>query len=364
MTSKLNVAVLYGGPSGEHEISLRSAASVLTHLNKENYQLFPIGIDKSGACFYTPIETLPSYETSVPVQTPHSQPLAGLVVNGRFVMDVDVVFPVVHGPLLEDGALQGVLELAQVAYVGSNVLSSAICMDKDISRRLTQIEGIQSAPYHTISMHTPDAEKKTKSEQIVRDFGLPVFVKPCCMGSSVGIHKVSALSALTAAIQDALRFDEVAVIEQAVQGLEIELAVLENIEPHLPPLVSVPGELKVSHPDGFYSYHAKYIDSDLTELCVPADLPPAMVDALTHTAARVFTLLKCKGMARIDFFVNVETNTLFFNEANTLPGFTSISMYPRLWQASGLPYDQLLDKLIALACMTQKNKQKRIRDYQ
>ncbi|MCX7115254.1 MAG: D-alanine--D-alanine ligase [Gammaproteobacteria bacterium] len=364
MTSKLNVAVLYGGPSGEHEVSLRSAASVLTHLNKDNYHLFPIGIDKSGACFYNPIETLLPCEASIPVQTPHSTPLSGLLINGRFVMDVDVVFPVVHGPLLEDGALQGILELAQVAYVGSNVLSAAVCMDKDISRRLTRLEGIQSAQYQTLSIHNSPAETKERGMRILQEFGLPVFVKPCCMGSSVGIHKVSEPSMLNAAITDALRFDETILIEQAVQGLEIEVAVLENIDPHLPPLVSVPGELKISHPDGFYSYHAKYIDSDLTELCVPADLPATLIDELSHTAAHIFTLLKCKGMARIDFFVNVDTHTLYFNEANTLPGFTSISMYPRLWQASGLPYDKLLDKLIALACMTQQNKQKRIRDYQ
>lgn len=364
MTQRLRVVLLYGGPSGEHEISLRSAASVLAHLATDKYQVIPIGIDKQGCCFYTPVEQLAPYHDSLPVKLATSESLPGLCINGRFVIDTDVVFPVVHGPLLEDGALQGIFELAQVAYVGSNVLSSSICMDKDISRRLVKPIGVQFAKYEALSIHASLETKQAFHEKLIRTFKFPMFVKPCCMGSSVGIHKVSQESELESAIQDAFHFDETVLVEEGLVGREIELAVLENEQPDLPPQVSKPGELKIHHPDGFYSYAAKYLDSEQTELIAPADLPAPIVEQLQMLSASIFTTLKCKGMARVDFFVNTESGAIYFNEINTLPGFTSISMYPRLWQASGISYVQLIDQLIALACANFHTKKQLVRDFQ
>jgi D-alanine-D-alanine ligase len=364
MNQRLRVALLYGGPSGEHEIALRSAASVLSHLCTDRYQIIPIGMDKKGCCFYTPYEQLCTYKESLPVKIATSEPLPGLTANGKFVIDTDVVFPIVHGPLLEDGALQGLLELSQVAYVGSGVLASAIGMDKDITRRLVGLDGIQFAKYRALSIHAQEGEKLEFYKMIARELDFPVFVKPCCMGSSVGIHKVTEENKLEAAVQNAFHYDETILVEQNVVGKEIEIAVLENEQAHLPPLVSMPGELKIHHPDGFYSYAAKYIDSEQTELCIPANLADNLIKQLQASAATIFTRLKCKGMARVDFFVNDQTSEIYFNEINTLPGFTSISMYPRLWEASGLEYTQLIDKLIQLACSNYHIKQQLVRDYQ
>lgn len=364
MNQRLRVVLLYGGPSGEHEIALRSAASVLAHLNTERYQIIPIGMDKNGCCFYTPYEQLCTYKESLPVKIATSEPLPGLTINGRFVIETDVVFPIVHGPLLEDGALQGLLELSQVAYVGSGVLASAIGMDKDMTRRVLALDGIKFAKYRSLSIHAPAQEKLEFYNQISQEFNFPVFVKPCCMGSSVGIQKVTEKNKLEAAVQNAFHYDETILVEQGIVGKEIELAVLENDQPHLPPLVSLPGELKIHHADGFYSYTAKYIDSNQTELCIPAHLSADVIKQLQISAAYIFTRLKCKGMARVDFFVNEQTAEIHFNEINTLPGFTSISMYPRLWEASGRSYTELIDKLIQLACSNYHAKQQLVRDYQ
>lgn len=363
MTKKQNIAVLYGGPSSEHEISLRSAASVISHLDKSRYQIYPIGIDKAGCCYYNPLEAILPCLANLPVKTPVASPLPGLLHHGKFALDVDVVFPVVHGPLLEDGALQGMLELADVAYVGSGVLSSAVCMDKDLSRKLVAPDEIQATPYLVISIHDTPTQKQTLMDQAIHEFGYPLFVKPCHLGSSVGIHKVKQACELPSAIEDAFRFDDTVLIEKAVDGLEVELAVLENSEAPTSPLVSVPGSLTVSHPDGFYSYQAKYIDSDFTTVEIPANLPESMQNALKQKAGKIFTRLKCQGMARVDFFVDVKAEAIYFNEVNTLPGFTSISMYPQLWEASGLAYDKLLDKLITLASLNHQRKQQKLKDY-
>lgn len=364
MNQRLRVALLYGGPSGEHEISLRSAASVLAKLSRDKYQIIPIGIDKKGYCYYTPVESLQIYLESLPIRIEESEPLPGLIINGHFVIDADVVFPIVHGPLLEDGTLQGILDFSGIAYVGCGVLSSAICMDKDITRRLIKLEEIPCAKYLTLSAHASIQEKHNFYETIYQHLQFPVFVKPCCLGSSVGISKVKSTDELEHAILVAFRYDETIIVEEGIKGREIELAILENAETHLPPLVSVPGELLVHHQDGFYSYNAKYVESDQTELIIPADLSLELVQRLQTMAAKIFTKLKCKGLARVDFFVNEETNSIYFNEINTLPGFTSISMYPRLWAESGIEYSVLLDKLIQLSLANYHYKQQLLRDYQ
>jgi D-alanine-D-alanine ligase len=354
MSKPINVVLLYGGKSGEHEISLISAASVFAYLNAEKYTLIPIAMDKEGQFHLHQQADLLTYKDKLPVITAKSTPLPSLFINGRLAVDADVVFPVVHGPLYEDGCLQGLLELAGVAYVGCDVLSSAIGMDKDMARRIACINGLKAARYKVLSWHSGANQRQEFCNEVAADLGWPLFVKPCSLGSSVGIHKAKNMTELMAAVNDALRYDEEILVEEFIQGLEIELAVLENAVPCAPPRVSVSGEIKVNHPDGFYSYTAKYLESGQTDLIIPAPVSDKINVQLKEAAADIFTRLKCKGMARVDFFVNTNTGDIYFNEINTLPGFTSISMYPKLWQATGLSYPDLLDELINIA-MTHQN---------
>lgn len=355
--------LLYGGKSGEHEVSLMSAASVLTHLNASKYQIIPIGIDKEGCFFQNDYEELLNFPHSLPVSTAKSRPLPSLLIDGRLAIPADIIFPVVHGPLYEDGCIQGLFKLANVAYVGCDVLASSVGMDKDIARRLAA-DGARSARYHMLSWHSSEQERQQFCQHTARELGWPLFVKPCSLGSSVGIHKASNLAELNAAVADALRYDDTILVEEFLKGREIELAVLENHNPAHGPLVSVAGEIKVHHPDGFYSYTAKYLESGQTELIAPAPLSEQLLAKLQTTAATIFMRLKCKGMARVDFFVNDETGEIYFNEINTLPGFTSISMYPRLWQLSGLNYSDLLDRLVELAQIHQNCRRHIVTDYQ
>lgn len=362
--AKIKLALLYGGKSGEHEISLISAASVLQNLDSTKYQIIPIAIDKEGCFYQNDYAELIAYRESLPIVTDKSQALPCLLINGKLAVDVDVVFPVVHGPLYEDGCLQGLLELASAAYVGCDVLSSAIGMDKDMTRRLVCDENLLSARYCILSWYTSAAEKQQICHQAVADWGWPLFVKPCSTGSSVGIQKVQNLAQLISAVDDALCYDETILIEEGLVGREIELAVLENTDPLSPPRVSVAGEICVFHADGFYSYAAKYLQSSETKIQIPASLGEELVSRLRIAAAEIFMRLKCKGMARVDFFVNEQNNTIYFNEINTLPGFTSISMYPKLWQASGLIYPHLLDELINLAIKHQQCRRQLVTNYQ
>lgn len=364
MSKPVNLVLLYGGKSGEHEISLISAASVLNHLDSDSYNIIPIGMDKEGCFYLNDYQELLAYKESLPVKTSGSRALSGLLKDGRLAVDADVVFPVVHGPLYEDGCLQGLLELAGIAYVGCDVLSSAIGMDKDMARRIACNESIQSARYRVLSWHTNAVERQQFCHETAAELGWPVFVKPCSLGSSVGIHKAKNMVELQAAVEDALRYDETILVEEALKGREIELAVLENAKLFGAPGVSIPGEIKVNHVDGFYSYTAKYLESTETELHVPANLDTHIVTKLQQIAGDIFTRMKCKGMARVDFFVNDETGAIYFNEINTLPGFTSISMYPKLWQASGLNYPALLNRLIELAMAHHHCRQQLVTSYQ
>lgn len=363
MSKPVNLVLLYGGKSGEHEISLISAASVLTHLNAEKYHIIPIAMDKEGQFHVHEYKDLLAYKDKLPVSTKTSKPLTSLMANGRLAVDADVVFPVVHGPLYEDGCLQGMLELADVAYVGCDVLSSAIGMDKDMARRIVCIDGLQSARYQVLSWHSTAAERQQFCTNVAAELGWPLFVKPCSLGSSVGIHKAKNSTELLAAVDDALRYDEEIIVEAFVQGREIELAVLENTQPSAKPRVSVAGEIRVNHPDGFYSYSAKYLESGQTDLILPAVLSDKVTEQLKQAAADIFTRLKCKGMARVDFFVDDKTDTIYFNEVNTLPGFTSISMYPKLWQESGIAYPALLDELIGIAMTHQHCRKQLVTSY-
>lgn len=364
MPNRINLLLLYGGKSGEHEISLRSAASVLTHLDKARFNIIPIGIDKDGCCYQNDYNELLAYPEELPVITANSSKMDGLLRHGKLAVDADVVFPMVHGPLYEDGCIQGVLEIAGVAYVGSDVLSSALGMDKDIARRVLSLNGIQSTAYRSLSWHASAEETRNFCETTSQDLGWPLFVKPCSMGSSVGIHKVHNIDEFLLAVADARRYDKEILVEAFVKGREIELAVLEHEIPTQKPHVSLPGEIVVNHQDGFYSYTAKYLESERTNLCIPALLDDDLINRLQQMAATIFTALKCRGMARVDFFVDDAQRMIYFNEINTLPGFTSISMYPKLWGASGLDYPALLTRLINLALVHQHCRKQLVTDYQ
>ena len=365
MIKKITVVLIYGGKSGEHEISLISAASVLANLDPHKYTIIPVGMDKEGRCYRNDYDELLHHSHRLPVSTPSSQEIPSLLVNGRLAVDADVVFPIVHGPLYEDGCLQGLLKLAGAAFVGSDVLSSAMGMDKDIARRLVcNDDQIRCAKYRVLSWHATDALRRQFCQDVVSALGWPLFIKPCSLGSSVGIHKACNMSELLAAVDDALRYDETILIEEFIEGREIELAVLESTNQGEKARVSLPGEIRVHHADGFYSYTAKYIENDATELLTPAELDPMLVSQLQHKAAEIFTRLKCKGMARVDFFVNTSTGMTYFNEINTLPGFTPMSMYPKLWQVSGLSYTLLLDELIQLAMIHHHCQQSLVTNYQ
>lgn len=364
MSKPINILLLYGGKSGEHEISLISAASVMANLDPEKYHIIPVGMDKEGRCYVNDYHELLAHKKSLPIVTANSRPLPSLLHNGRLAVDAGVIFPVMHGPLYEDGCLQGLLQLADVAYVGCGVLSSAIGMDKDIARRLIGLNDIKQARYRVFSWHAKTIDIEPFCQQTATELEWPLFVKPCSMGSSVGIHKAKNMSELMLAVADARRYDGEVIVEEGIKGREIELSVLENSVPGAAPKVSLPGEIRVNHPDGFYSYTAKYLESEQTDLIVPAELDETLIHRLQQAAAQIFVSLKCKGMARIDFFVNDEKGEIYFNEINTIPGFTSISMYPKMWQASGLPYSTLLDNLIDLAIIHHRYRQQLVTHYQ
>lgn len=353
---RLRIAVLAGGRSGEHEVSLLSAASVVAALPRERYDVLVIGIDKDGRWRRLPADRFllnPGDPKRIALDQgpPVLPPRPNEVWSARSSADedsdeadgpVDVVFPVMHGTFGEDGTVQGLLELADIAYVGSGVLGSSVAMDKDVAKRLMRQAGIPVADWIALREKDLDSDGSPRRD-VVGELGLPVFVKPANLGSSVGITKVTLAEDLPDALRTAFRYDTKVVAEAGVEAREIEVSVLGNDEPE----ASVPGEIVPRH--AFYSYEAKYIDESGAELVVPADLPGETAVEIRALAVRVFKVLECSGMARVDFFLERETGRVFVNEANTIPGFTKISMYPKLWEASGLPYGELLDRLIELA---------------
>jgi D-alanine-D-alanine ligase len=371
-SKKIRVMVLYGGRSGEHEISLRSAASVIRNLDTDRYEVLPVAIDKQGKWLLNDIslieksaQSLPVFKNAPTVVLPPNpgSAEAGLIQLGtqNRSSGVDVVFPIMHGPLCEDGTIQGLLELADVPYVGCGVLASAVGMDKDVTKRLMRDGGVPIVPYLSIKQ---DVWKKQINEFAVRvaqELGYPVFVKPANMGSSVGVYKVKEASELKGALQKAFQYDTKVLVEKAVQAREIELAVLEDSEPGNPPLVSIPGEIIPTHE--FYSYESKYIDENGAHLNIPAKLDSTQLAAAQKIAREAFQLLECEGMARVDLFLDKQSGAFYLNEINTIPGFTSISMYPKMWEHSGIPYSALLSKLIDLALARHQRKTKLVRDF-
>ncbi len=338
---KTRVAVLFGGRSGEHEVSLRSAASVIAALDKTRYEVVPIAITKAGKWLppAQSVKLLPGPVTGLDSSEHRALTIQPVPDSAGAI---DVVFPVLHGTFGEDGTVQGLLDLAGVPYVGAGVLGSAVGMDKDVMKRL----------FHERALPTPDHVTVLRSEwavgraallrRLVRRFRFPMFVKPVNLGSSVGISKAHDRRELERALDLAAEFDRKLLIEEGIDAREIECAVLGNDRPE----ASVPGEIRPSHE--FYDYEAKYLD-DNSELIIPARLTRPQIRRVQRLAVAAFLVCECAGMARVDFFLDRRTGRVLLNELNTIPGFTSISMYPKLWEASGLPYPKLIDRLIALA---------------
>ena len=370
---KLRVAVLYGGRSGEHEVSLQSAASVITHLDRNRFEIVPVAIDKQGRWHVNDIsllegkKSLPIFKDAPNVLLPPNPAEAGndnalIHLSGAGeARRIDVVFPVMHGPLCEDGTIQGLLELADLPYVGCGVLASAVAMDKEITKRVARDAGLPIVSYVSLKHELWKKEKQQLAKRIEKELGYPVFVKPANLGSSVGVHKVKEQSRLNLALEDAFKYDTKVVIETAVSAREIEVSVLENPDVGGDPLVSVPGEIDPTHE--FYSYEAKYLDEKGATLIIPAKLDAEQTRRVQNVARRAFSALECEGMARVDTFLDRTSGEILFNELNTIPGFTSISMYPKLWEASGISYQELLSRLVDLAISRHERKRMLVREF-
>jgi len=306
MKKKLKIGVLFGGKSAEHEVSLQSARNIIEALDKNKYEIFPIKVDKNGR------------------------------FNFSLLAKVDVIFPILHGPFGEDGIMQGLFKEMGKPFVGAGVLGSAVGMDKDVMKRLLRDAGIPIGKF--ITFKNGD---KFNFIKIKKELGLPMFIKPANMGSSVGVSKVRNEKEFKKAVSDAFKYDTKIIIEEFINGREIECAVLGNDKP----VASIPGEIIANQE--FYSYDAKYID-DGYAIEIPAKIPKNITKKVREYAVQVFQVTNCEGMGRVDFFVT-KSGKIFVNEINTIPGFTNISMYPKLWEASGIPQSKLLDILINLA---------------
>ena len=334
--SKINVVVLFGGESAEHDVSCVTAAHVLRALNIDNYEITTVGITRQGDWVNVKSESnaVAARLVATGQQTNISQILQGTNSSAR-----TVVIPLLHGPMGEDGTVQGALELAHVAYVGTGVLGSAIAMDKSIAKQILALNEIPQPKFISVR---DNEDLNTVCDRAVNELGLPVFVKPANMGSSIGVKKAKTRDEILSALQQAFEYDEWALIEEAIVGREIEVAILGNQSAQ----ASVPGEIIPGNE--FYDYEDKYL-GDLAKLLVPAPLTAKQIVEVQQLALKVFAILRSDGMARIDFFFEENGRGFLCNEVNTIPGFTPISMYPKLWNASGLSYSDLLDRLINLA---------------
>jgi D-alanine-D-alanine ligase len=349
--AKLRVGVIFGGRSGEHEVSIASAASIFKHLDRERYEAVPIRIEKDGRwALPSKVPTaLSAGEVLKQTATEALQTVEPTAAVSR--SGIDVVFPVLHGTYGEDGTVQGLLELADVPYVGCGVLASAVGMDKAVMKKLFVDRGLPVGPYLEVRRRDWDRDRVAIRRRVNTELGYPVFVKPANLGSSVGISKVKSEAQLDTALELALQFDRKAVVESGVPNArEIECAVLGNDEPE----ASLPGEVIPSRE--FYDYESKYLD-DSSRTVVPAAIGESETAEVRRMAIEAFRAVEGSGMARVDFFLARDTGQLFVNEVNTIPGFTTISMYPKMWEASGLPYPELLDRLIQLAIERHAQKQ-------
>lgn len=338
-----DLLILFGGKSGEYEVSEMSAASVLSNIDTDKYNIIKIGITKNGRWFKTDAspEQIKSGEwDSMPKQSAFLSPDTshhGIFVEGK-LQNVDVIFPVMHGDYCEDGCIQGLFELSGIPYVGPGVLASAAGMDKSATKLFAAASGVPQAKWYI----TSPAASEEEIEKIESKFSYPIFVKPCNAGSSLGISKAGNRAELEKAIAEAAKFDSKILCEEYIDGYEVECAVLGNEDTR----ASVVGQITPSNE--FYDYSAKYIDN-ASGLTIPANIPEETAEKIREYAVTVFKALGCRGMSRVDFFVLRGSGEIKFNEINTLPGFTSISMYPKLWEKSGIPYSELIDKLIEYA---------------
>ena len=346
--TKKTVGLLFGGKSGEHEVSLVSGSAIAHNFDRELFDVFPIFISREGR-WYGPI-ALEDIATAAAEQyaekeimlAPRPGGILLSVADGGEVGKLDVIFPIVHGTFGEDGILQGLLELADVPYVGAGVAGSAISMDKVVMRKILAYHNIPQVAFTTVLRSQVEKNVAEAVQQVEEALPYPVFVKPANGGSSVGISKAKDSAELMQALQLAARYDRKILVEQGVDVREIEISVLGNEAPK----VSLPGEIKASNE--FYDYKAKYIDNKSVAQ-IPAELPTETIAAIQKLAVEAYLALECEGFARVDFFVERQTGRIYLNEINTLPGFTEISMYPKLWEAVGLPIAQLLTDLVELA---------------
>jgi D-alanine-D-alanine ligase len=347
MSNKIRVAILYGGRSAEHEISLQSARNVAEAMDKKKYEIILIGIGRDGTWYLDHKKAL--LQPIVNVQQSEEKRLRlnpgaannSLIesIEDKSIGTLDVVFPILHGPFGEDGTVQGLLKLANIPFVGADVLGSAVGMDKDVMKRLLRDAGLPVARFKTVYQ---GQKPQINYHDLAQELGMPCFIKPANLGSSVGIEKVSTEKAFNKAIDNAFAYDRKIIIEESINGREIECAVLGNEDP----IASIPGEIIPQHE--FYSYEAKYLDAHGASLEIPAKLTAETVRKIQEIAVAAYKVLCCEGMARVDMFLT-PANKIYVNEINTIPGFTKISMYPKLWEASGISYSQLIDRLIELA---------------
>lgn len=356
-SGKIRVGVLFGGRSGEHQISLRSALTVIGAMDPQRYEIVPLGIARDGRWYLREdaVATLRAATPKLRALGRGGDPVAllpeprrgELVVfaggKARAAGRLDVVFPVLHGTYGEDGTIQGLLELAGVPYVGAGVLGSALGMDKDAQKRLLRASGVPVVRHFAITRAELHDDPE-RARRCAKELGYPLFVKPNALGSSIGISRVANARGLSDAIAEALRYDRKILLEESCAGREFECAVLGNDRP----AASVPGEVIVSGHD-FYSYESKYVDPKGATTRIPAELPARAAERIRELSVAAFGALGLRGMARVDFLSRSDLSELFVNEVNTIPGFTAISMYPKLWEASGLPLPQLIDRLIELA---------------
>ena len=349
---KLSICVLFGGMSPEHEVSLRSAEFVLNCLDTEKYNVFPVGITKDGDWILFSNKDYSQLPTGQWQNAPGNRRAAISPVRGQGLLSfegdcvvrehIDVVFPVLHGENGEDGAMQGLLQLAGIPYVGPHVAASAVSMDKTLTKLVVGQAGIPQAAWLLVRSRELDARMDSIVAQVEERFAYPVFVKPAGTGSSVGVSKAADRNALEKALLDAGKFDAKILVEEFIHGREIEVAVMGNASP----VASICGEIDSGAE--FYDYDSKYI-TDTSTAYIPARIPEEVAEQVRDMAVRVYTAIGCQGLSRVDFFVTYEGERVVFNEINTLPGFTSISMYPKLFAASGIPGGQLVDTLVELA---------------
>ena len=349
---KLSVCVLFGGVSPEHEVSLRSAESVLNNLDKEKYNIFPVGITKDGKWILYGGRDYSKLPTGEWQHFPENRRAAISPVRGQGLLNfegdcvvrerIDVVFPVLHGENGEDGSIQGLLQLAGLPYVGPGVAASATCMDKTLTKLVADRAGIRQAAWRLVTARELANNPEAVLDGVEKAFSYPVFIKPAGTGSSVCVSQAKNSEALLVALTNASKYDSKILVEEFINGREVEVAVLGNAGP----AASVCGEIDSG--TEFYDYDAKYI-SDCAQLYIPARIPEEVSERVRDNAIRIYEAMGCRGLSRVDFFVTYEGQEIVFNEINTLPGFTSISMYPKLFEASGIPYSELLDNLIELA---------------